>query len=293
MRNERSVAEIWPHAGGGVARLDYLGEQDGPVALLRRATEKENYQPTDLACWPLLPFSNRINQGKFAFDGKEHRLPPYAAASPHALHGVGWRSAWRVVEAEGNECTIALDHAANENWPFSFTAEHSFSLDDDGLTSVTSIANSGATPMPYALGQHPYIPRPPGTRLFAQAEHVWLTDATIIPTERVDIPPRWDLREGRALDGVFVDNCFDRLNGPVRVAWPDGSKLTIAGSDNLRFLIVYNPAQENFVCVKLVSHMPDAFNRAARGQEDAGFAILRPFETAVSPHRFVYRPAEA
>jgi aldose 1-epimerase len=290
LRNERFIAEIWPRVGGAVARLDYLGENGAPIPLLRRAIAKESYQPTDLACWPLLPFSNRIKEARFVFDGKEHRLPPDPAASPHALHGVGWRSAWRIVAIKQDKCMIALDHAADENWPFSLGAWQRFALNEDGLTILTTIANRGETSMPYGLGQHPYIARPPGTRLFARVDGVWLTDAAVIPTERAPIPPEWDLREGCILDNVSLDNCFDGLKGDVRVAWPDGGELAISGSDNLRFLIIYNPPRENFVCVELVSHMPDAFNRAAREDEDTGFAVLRPLETAVSRHRFVYRP---
>ncbi|MGA8170772.1 MAG: aldose 1-epimerase [Methylocystis sp.] len=293
LRNERFLAEIWPSAGGGVARFDYLGARGAPIALLRRTVEQERLQPTDLACWPLLPYSNRIDHGRFVFHGREHRLPSNRPAAPHALHGVGWRSAWRVVAAEASACAIALDHAANEDWPFSFSARQSFTLNDDGLTIVTSVTNSDHRSMPYGLGQHPYIVRPPGTRLYAQVDGVWMTDAAVLPTEHADLPPEWDLRKGCSLDDIFLDNCFDGLEGAVRVVWPDGRELAITGSDNLRFLIVYNPSRVNFFCVELVSHMPDAFNRAARGQIGAGFAVLRPLETVASTHRFVHRPVEA
>ncbi len=42
---------------------------------------------------------------------------------------------------------------------------------------------------------------------------------------------------------------------PATVQWPDGSSLAISGTENLNFLVVYNPPQENYVCVEPVSHM--------------------------------------
>ena len=291
LHNKGFYSEIWPETGGGIACFNYLPPKGDSLALFRRTTEKEIYQPTDLACWPLVPYSNRIAQGRFVFEGAEYQLPLNVAGHPHALHGVGWQSTWRVVAAKSERCHLVLDHAANEGWPFSFLAEEIFALNENGMTIITTLTNRDNRPMPYGLGQHPYISRPPGTKLFAEIDGVWLTDDTIMPMVRTEVPSEWDLRHGCALDGVLMDNCFDDLRNAVRVAWPDGSELAISGSDNLRFLVVYNPPQENYVCVEPVSHMTDAINRVARGEKDTGFAVLQTGEKAVSTHSFIYSPA--
>ena len=280
-----------PRQAGASAARSTLCEQGDSVSLFRRTVEKKCYQPSDIACWPLIPFSNRIDHGRFVFDGKEHRLRLDAATGPHALHGLGWRGAWSVISAECRACKLALNHAANEHWPFAFLAEQTFTLNEDGLTIITNFTNSDQNHAPYGLGQHPYIMRPQGTRLFAQVNGVWLTDDTALPTKHINLPATWDWRKGCALDDVFVDNCFEPLQGAVRVVWPDSSELTIEGSDNLRFLIIYNPPLENYVCVELVTHMPDAINRAEKGQSDTGFAVLPSGDIAVLIHRFRYRPA--
>ena len=76
LRSERLLAEIWPEAGGSVARFEYLAPDGTSVALFRGAGAQPVHQPTDLACWPLLPYSNRIAHGRFRFEGQEHRLIP-------------------------------------------------------------------------------------------------------------------------------------------------------------------------------------------------------------------------
>ena len=290
LRSDRFACDIWPETGGAVACFHYLTPRGERVALFRPTVEKARYQPTDLACWPLLPFSNRVAQGRFRFGGAEHRLPLNVAGVPHALHGVGWQSAWRVLSAQADRCVIALDHEANESWPFSFTARQAFTLNDDGLTIETTLVNSDARPAPYGLGQHPYLARPCGSRLYAPVDAVWLTDETVLPTQRVDLPPHWDLRMGVELDRIALDNCFEPLRGAARLVWPDGGELSVLASDNLGFLVVYNPPGDDFVCVEPVSHRPDAFNRTEQG---AGVAVLAPGESATATHRFVWRPAAA
>lgn len=291
LRSGKLLAEIWPEAGGSVARFEYLAPDGASLPLFRGAGARRIYQPSDLACWPLLPYSNRIAHGKFIFEAREHRLAPASPESPHALHGVGWRSAWRTLAASQSSCSLGLEHAADEEWPFSFKATQSFTLDDDALTIVTTLTNHDGRLMPCGVGQHPYIVCPAGTRLFADVAAVWLTDATIPPTARVDLPAKWDLRRGCVLDDVFIDNCFEPLVGAARVEWPDGHALQIEGSDNLRFLIVYHPPDQNYVCVELVSHMPYAINRAASDLRGAGLTILRPGEALSSTHHFVHCPA--
>ncbi|WP_083760950.1 hypothetical protein [Novosphingobium aromaticivorans] len=45
----------------------------------------------DAACFHIVPFCNRISEGRFAMDGVDHCLPSNfpKAWHPHALHGYG------------------------------------------------------------------------------------------------------------------------------------------------------------------------------------------------------------
>jgi len=281
LRNERFLVEVWPEAGGGVARFDHI--ETAPRALFRRTVEKAELRPIDLSCWPLLPYSNRIAQGCFSFHGETFRIPPHEASFPHALHGVGWQSCWRTIDPATTTCRLALEHMADARWPFDFAASQSFALDDSGLTIVTALVNRDDRPMPFGLGQHPYVARPRGTRLFASVDAVWSIDETSLPVERVPLPEGWDLRKGCLLDAAVIDNCFEPFRGSVTVVWPDGGALIMECSDNLRRLVVYNPAGEDFVCIEPVTHMPDAFNR------DASPDCLPPGGGAQVAHRFIYR----
>ena len=54
----------------------------------------------DAASFPLVPYVNRIRDGRFTFRGREVRLAPNMAGDPSPLHGQGWLSPWTVEEPD-------------------------------------------------------------------------------------------------------------------------------------------------------------------------------------------------
>jgi len=95
-------AEIWPELGGAIAsfeRRQPFGMKSITQPLFRSTREQSRYLPTDLANFPLLPYSNRIAQGRFQMDGGTYVLPRNLAGFEHPLHGVGWIRPWLVERA--------------------------------------------------------------------------------------------------------------------------------------------------------------------------------------------------
>ena len=45
------------------------------------------------ACYPLVPFSNRIANGRLVFDGQRFKLEPNWPGVRHPMHGEGWAHA--------------------------------------------------------------------------------------------------------------------------------------------------------------------------------------------------------
>ena len=88
LRADRARAGIAPWIGGSIAHYHWI---DGA----RRHDWLRPAAPADLlagtagrlACFPLVPFSNRIRDGRFAFGGHTVALPLNQPPQPHALHG--------------------------------------------------------------------------------------------------------------------------------------------------------------------------------------------------------------
>jgi aldose 1-epimerase len=286
-------AEIWPELGGAIAcfeRRQPLGLRSGVQALFRSTREQQRYLPTDLANFPLLPYSNRIAQGRFQVGGSAYALPRNSAEYAMPLHGIGWIRPWVVDEQHRDRCIMRLVHPGDADWPCAFTAVQEIVLTESGLELHLELINNGDAAMPFGIGQHPYVRRPTGTRIFAPVEGVWLSDEQRLPTHRVPLPAQWNLPQGRVFDTCFVDHCFDGLSGDVRVEWPDGSGLRISCSPAMPFLVLYSVPERNFVCIEPVSQRPNAFNASAGEQRAAGVSMLEPSQSTMVVQRFEYLP---
>ncbi|HLZ97382.1 MAG TPA: aldose 1-epimerase [Steroidobacteraceae bacterium] len=285
LRRGDFVAEVWPEHGGAIASF-----RCGSRALLRPTDRRQRYLPTDLASFPLVPYSNRIANGRFQFAGRSCELPRNCIGFEHPLHGVGWIRSWAEQERQADRCVLRLEHGGDADWPWPFTATQDIALDESGLALRLMLINRSVEPMPFGIGQHPCICRPIGTRIVAPVTGVWLTDAEQLPTHRAALPREWNLPQGAVFDDCFVDHCFDGLDGAVRVVWPDGGELRMGASPLTPFLIVYSVPERSSICLEPVSQRPNAFNAPASGQSAAGTRVLRPGEFAVLVQRFDYLP---
>jgi aldose 1-epimerase len=194
------TVELAPAVGGVVRSFRAGGRpvfREGPPGIT---------DANDGGCYPLVPFSNRVRDGRFSFRGREVRLSPTCPAK-HPLHGQGWRGEWRIEAAEERRAVLVLITAPGE-WPWALAGPADLRAGrgraDDGL----SCRNDGDAPMPCGLGFHPYSRR---TRrrsshgLDTVVAEVWTIDAEVMPVERVAATGRYDLRE-RRIEGVDLDN---------------------------------------------------------------------------------------
>jgi aldose 1-epimerase len=283
LRHGALTCLLAPGCGGSIARLA-LDRGGGRIDLMRPAPDRLS-EPLDAACFPLVPFSNRIALGRFAHRGREVRLPANAPL-PHAIHGHGWLAPWRVEEAGPDSALLSYRHEADA-WPFPYRARQGFALSEDGLTVTMELTNEGDEPMPAGLGLHPYFPRPEGTRLQAGVSSVWLPDAAMIPETNAPPPPEWDLARGIAVEGAGLDHGFADWIGDAAIDWPGlGLRLRIRADDLFGHLVVYAPPGEPWFCVEPASHMTDAVNRAARGEGGTGFREVPPGATLGGRVRF-------
>jgi aldose 1-epimerase len=276
LRADRARAGIAPRIGGSIVHYHWL---DGarrhdwlrPAVLADLAAGTADR----LACFPLVPFSNRIRDGRFACGGHAVALPLNHRPQSHALHGHGWQAAWSVVEREEDRIALEYDHRADA-WPFPYHARQEFLLTGDALRLSLSLENRGREAMPVGLGFHPYFPRTPRCRLSARVDAMWATDAEVMPTARVDADPRLGGAHGLPVADVMLDNAFTGWHGQATITWPErGARLLLDADAPLGFLVVYSPAGQDYFCVEPVSHCTDAFNLAAQGRADTGMVTLQ------------------
>lgn len=286
------AVDLYPAIGGSIGRFTWRHPDGGVVDLLRpvhqQALAAGNSEGA--ACFPLLPFSNRLCESRFTFNGREIVLPRNTSG-PHIEHGHGWQRPWSVRAMSDTTATIGFNHdpAHDATWPFAYAAEQTFTLDPSGLAVTLCARNLDQRPMPIGLGLHPYFPRTPLCQLQADVDGFWTTDAEVLPLHLRDVPPEFDLRPGLLMNDVVVDNVFTGFQGHANIVWPEHrTKLTLTASPPLRFLVVYVPdavttsgetaaGSMPYFCAEPVSNISNAFNLASDDRHpDTGMITLAP-----------------
>ncbi|WP_248118187.1 MULTISPECIES: aldose 1-epimerase [unclassified Brevundimonas] len=265
-------ATVAPERGGAMLSLDWLGR---PVF---RPTPDAGEDILQTACFPLVPYANRIADGRFAFGGRSVRLTPLERFAPHALHGDGWLSSWTVTRQTPEAVEMELEWPGDpEGWPWPWRAHQHVSLAPDGLTITLTIINTGDEAMPAGLGLHPYFHRSADAVLTLNATGVWATDDRAIPHRLVQPGAVADWSGGRALKAAsFVDHAYAGWDGAAVLSGAD-RRIILSSEAPARWVQVYAPVVADFVCVEPVTHRPDAHN--APRDEDHGLTVLAPGQT--------------
>jgi aldose 1-epimerase len=244
-----------PGRGGTIRELNWHGHD-----ILRPTPANAGDDPLDTACFPMVPFVNRIAYGRFEFGGRAVQLERNWSEDPHPLHGQSWRKPWSVVSESASSATLRFEGGADE-WPWRYRCEQHFHLQPDGLSVELSLENLSDRPMPAMLGLHPYFPDATHAQLLAQLPRVWLTDRAALPLEEVQTPPAWSFEPARAVKAVPLDHGFAGWNGIASLRWPD--RTVTVRAPECRYLHVFTPAERDYFCVEPQTAAPGALTRGA------------------------------
>jgi aldose 1-epimerase len=288
LSNSRLEIEIVPAVGGGLARFAWLGRGE-PVALMRTGDLTLNIpggglDPNQLACYPLVPWSNRIADGGFSVDGRRIALSANRHDEPFPIHGRGWQRAWEPQRLGEHEVLLSLNDATPDGW--SYQANLRYELRDNALHVGLEVTNTGAATMPFGLGLHPFFPRHGTVALRAPASQVWVNDGqSPLPVRFVDVPPVWDFRESRPLPEDGLNHGFRSWTGDATIAWTDlGLRLDMEA--DVDAFVMYTPAGKDFFCFEPVDHAINAVHLPG-GPAANGMTLLAPRESLA--RRFIFR----
>ena len=248
-----------------------------------------------LSCFPLIPFSNRIAWGRFSFGGENFHLDRNFGDHPHTIHGNAWQRAWDVARQDAASAELILHHDPATDptvtnggchWPYKYTATLVYALKPDELDVTITLVNTDTRNQPVGLGLHPYQPRSSETALAFRAGSVWHTGGDSLPDARLPPDGHWSFEPGRVIAGPALDNCYAAWTGRAEITRPEhGIRLTIAGDDLFRHLVVYTPDDKPYFAVEPASNMTDAVNRMD-SVPDHGLRVLHPGDTLQRQVRF-------
>ena len=280
LKDELTHLTLAPEIGGSI--VNWTVRSTGQPLLRHSDTHALNTGlPGKLACFPLAPWSNRVSAGGFDCPDGWLTLTPNSLTDPLPIHGSAWQQPWQVVAQSRNDVVLQLDSTT----PFAYRAWQRFHLNEGRLSielHVTHLAERAAW---HGLGLHPYLPRTPDTRLQAKAGHVWMCDASKLPTQLSAVPTDWEFQSLKALPDRLVDNGFCEWDGHCLIQQPDlGYELHCQATGSDVFLL-YCPPGLDFFCIEPVSHPVDAHHLPGR----PGLRLLEHGQTTELGFSLQYR----
>ncbi|WP_042401456.1 aldose 1-epimerase family protein [Streptacidiphilus carbonis] len=189
----------------------------------------------------LVPWPNRVRDGKYSFDGRDQQLDISEPATHNASHGfVRWLP-WRVVAEDTASVRFGLRLYPMHGYPHILELTASYSLGEDGLSVEVAARNAGPSAAPYGIGAHPYLTLGLGPGSLDEAvlelpADTWIpVDERMIPTGREDVAGTdYDFRKARAIGATKLDTAFTGLrrdpDGRATVRLTGGGGGTGSGS---------------------------------------------------------------
>ncbi|MGZ4451575.1 MAG: aldose 1-epimerase family protein [Nocardioides sp.] len=241
----------------------------------------------------LMPWPNRIRDGRYTFEGQEHQLGLTEPHTHNAIHGLVRWATWHVVEHTEARIELGLRLMAQNGYPWTLELGVVYELGEDGLKVTQKATNHAATNAPFATGAHPYFTLDTGGTIDAwtldsPAATRVLADDRLLPTGTESVEGTvYDFRGGKSLDGIGMDTCFADLEFDADgIATVTLSTVTAEGEERAvdlwqdsqhRWLMVYtadnrNPAR-TAIAIEPMTASVDAFNSGE------GLIVLAPGET--------------
>ena len=200
---------------------------------------------------PLLPWPNRLADGRYEFGGRTLQLPIDEVARNNASHGLTRWLNWTLVEHTDSRVELRQVVHPRPGYPFALALTIAYALDSHGLTVTTQAHNLGENPLPFGAGQHPYLtvgtPSVDTTLLRVPANARLELDADRrLPTgQRLPVAgTEFDFRSPRAIGALQLDECYTDLvrdsDGRVRASLAADRKVTLWGDQHCKYLQVFS-----------------------------------------------------
>ena len=245
----------------------------------------------------LVPWPNRVVDGRYAFAGAEHRLALTEPARSHALHGLGTWLDWEAVGKDADQVTLEGVVQPQAGYPWRLTVRTVFALAANGLTQTVTAVNESSDPAPFGTGPHPYLVAGTGTvddwMLDLPASDLLevtpdrLAPTGLAPAAAVDAE-RFDYRTPRRIGTAEIDHAYTGLVrgadglATVRLTDDTGSGVAMIWDAACPWVQIHtadltpgDPGHRAGLAVEPMTCAPDAFNADAYPY-DAGLRVIEP-----------------
>jgi aldose 1-epimerase len=234
--------------------------------------------------YTLAPYSNRIRDGRFAFQGREYTVRANNSKGEF-IHGDVRNRPWQVHRLNDTtlECRFDSREFSDANFPFPYTVVVTYQLECEQFITDIRLENAGDTAMPAGFGFHPYFVRHFATSsadpiLTFHATGFYIADETIIPRDGAHpITPEMDFSRGKNAYAQSLDTVYNGWHGTATLRW-ETHRLVLEASSLFTHFVACNGAPDGTIALEPITHATDGFNLMARGVDGTGVRVLEAGE---------------
>jgi aldose 1-epimerase len=237
----------------------------------------EDSAPVGASGQLLIPWPNRIRDGRYTFDGREQHLEINEPAKDNAIHGLTRSLPWSVSSRTDSSIWMEVRLEERPGYPYVLDLVAEYSLDASrGLTVSVTAVNTGSSDAPYGIGSHAYLHVEGGldsdfALLRVPAGHWLSVDERMIPNCEVTVAGTgYDFRGGRVLRDVTLDTAYTGIvrdaDGLARISLGSGSAgATMWFGEGLEWVQLFTgdplaePYRRSALAVEPMSCPPNAF----------------------------------
>lgn len=199
----------------------------------------------------LIPWPNRLEDGKYAWDGEELQVALTEPEKHNAIHGLVRWANWRRLDRSDDRLVMTHTLHPQPGYPFTLRVLIEYTLSADGLRVRTAAENLGECACPVAMGAHPYLSV--GAEKIDSAL-LRLPGRSYLPVDERGLPTgqkpvagsRYDFRTPRKIGETEIDVAYTDLDRDldgrawVELVSSDGKTATTLWLDSsYRFLEIF------------------------------------------------------
>ncbi len=194
----------------------------------------------------LIPWPNRIADGKYTFAGVDLQLALTEPGRHNASHGLVRWANWTATANEGDRVVMELTLHPQPGYPFTLGLAVEYRLGPGGLSVSTTATNLGDRPCPYGAGAHPYVTV--GTDLVDDAvllvpasTYLWSDERGIPREQRLTVRSPYRFDPPKPIGDLQMDVAFtDLTDNEVVIAAPDGQRrVRVWWDSSYRWVMVF------------------------------------------------------
>ncbi len=233
----------------------------------------------------LLPFPNRIKEGRYTFKGISYQLPLNYPDEGHAAHGFIYNKPFELTSTFANptfaRATLQYHYDGNnKGYPFPLNIQIIYQLEEkNGFQCQVEVTNIGEQAIPFGCGWHPFFKlgrKIDQLNLKFSADRRIIFDSQLIPTGQTEKFAYF--KQLKRIGNHHFDACFklqESTTNHQTELFDEQKDLKIilwqeTGPSKFNYLQVYTPPNRQSIALEPMTCNVDAFNN---GQ---GLIILKP-----------------